>query len=269
MRRIPGSAVYKVTFFTLVALAAHAQTPSISQGGVLNAANGISPVAPGSLISIYGTSLAGSVAQSSTIPLSGSLNNVGVTLNGIPAPLTYVSQTQINAQVPWNVLASGTSGTAAVIVNNNGQKSAATNVPVGPFSPGIFAIGGTVAVAINNSDGTVAAPAGSIAGITTRPAVVGEALGLQIWCTGLGAVDSSIADGANSADTLRTALTFPRVLVGGKDVNVVWAGLTPQFPGVYQINITLPTGTPTGTAVSIQVVAGGITTSNTITMAIQ
>jgi uncharacterized protein (TIGR03437 family) len=268
MGRLLGSAVNQVAVLALVAVAAQAQTPAVSQGGVGNAANGLTPVTPGSLVSIYGANLAGSLAQGDTIPLSNTINNVGVTLNGIPAPLLFVSGGQINAQVPWNVLPSGTSGTASIVVTSNGQKSAAQNVAIGPFSPGIFAIG-SVAIAINNADGIVAAPVGSIAGLTTHPAKVGDPLGLQIWCTGLGAVDSAIANGAPSSDTLRTATTFPTVLVGGQPVTVLWAGLTYQYPGVNQINITLPPGTPTGNAVPIQIMVGGITTSNTITMAVQ
>lgn len=268
MRRVPGFGFTKVAVLLAAALAAHAQTPVVAQGGVLNAANGISPVTPGSLISIYGTNLASGLAQADTIPLSAALNNVSVTLNGIPAPLLFVSQGQINAQVPWNVLSSGTTGTASVVVTNNGNQSTVQSVPVGPFSPGIFPIG-NIAVAINNADGSVAAPVGAIAGITTHPAKVNDPLGLAIWCTGLGAVDVAVANGANSSDTLRTVTTMPQVLVGGQPVNVVWAGLTPQFPGVNQINITLPPGTPTGDAVPVQIVVGGITTANTITLAIQ
>ena len=266
MGRTPGSFT-KVVMFVAAAALAQAQAPVISQGGIINAANGISPVTPGSLVSIYGTNLAGSLALGDTIPLSNTVNNVSVTMNGIPTPLLFVNSTQVNAQVPWNVLTSGTSGTASVVLTNNGQKSAAQTVQVGPFSPGIFAVG-TIAVAINNADGQIAAAAGAIPGLTTHPAKIGDPLGLQIWCTGLGAVDVSVANGAASSDTLRTATTFPKVLVGGQPVNVVWAGLTPQFPGVNQINITLPAGTPTGNAVPIQIVSGGITTSNTITMAV-
>jgi len=267
MGRIPGSAFTKIIFLLAAAVAAQAQ-PAVAEGGVLNAANGISPVTPGSLISIYGSTLASGLAQANTIPLAASLNQVSVTINGIPAPLLFVDQTQINAQVPWNVLSSGTSGTASVVVTNNGQISVPQNAQVGPFSPGIFAIG-NVGVAINNSDATIAAPAGSIPGVNTRPAIVGDPLGLQIWCTGLGAVDSPIANGAASSDKLRTNTTFPQVLVGGQPVNVVWAGLTPYFVGVNQINITLPPGTPTGNAVPLQISVGGITTSNTITIAVQ
>ena len=268
MVRIVGSGLTKAIILGAMVAAAQAQTPVVASGGVGNAANGISPVTPGSLVSIYGTGLATSTVAGDTIPLSNTINNVSVTMNGIPAPLLFVSSGQINAQVPWNVLSSGSSGTASVIVSTNGTPSAPQSVPVGPFSPGIFAIGNNIAVAINNSDGSIAAPPGAIAGVTSRPAKIGEPLGLQIWCTGLGAVNPSVSNGEAAGATLRTANTFPSVTVGGQQVNVLFAGLTPQFPGVNQINITLPAGTPTGNAVPIQISVGGITTSNTITIAV-
>jgi len=84
-------------------LAAHSQTPSVPAGGVINAASGASvtaPVAPGSLVSIFGSNLASGLAQADSIPLSTSLNSVSVTFNGIPAPLLFVSGGQINAQLP-------------------------------------------------------------------------------------------------------------------------------------------------------------------------
>ena len=95
-----------------------------------------------------------------------------VTFNGVPAPLLFVCTGQINAQLPWNVLSSGTAGTVNVVVTRNGQASSAQTLSVGPFSPGIFAIN-NIAVAIN-PDGSIAAPAGAIPGITTRPAKVGD-----------------------------------------------------------------------------------------------
>lgn len=268
MGRFLGYAFSQALILSGFVLAAQAQTPSVAQNGVINAANGISPVTPGSLISIYGTSLAGSLAQADTIPLSNTLNQVSVTLNGIPAPLLFVSSGQINAQVPWNVLSSGTSGTATIVVNNNGQMSASQDVPVGPFSPGIFAIG-SIAVAQNVVDASVAAPVGAIPGVQTHPATIGDPYGLAILCTGLGAVDSPVASGASSSDVLRHTVTVPTVLVGGKPATVLFSGLSPQFVGVNQINITLPPGTPTGDAVPLQISVGGITTTNTITIAVQ
>src|ERR1035437_4617202 len=119
------------------AIAAYAQTPAVSTGGVSNAANGLGTVTPGSLVSIYGSELAGGLAQADSIPLAISLNNVIVTFNGVPAPLLFVSGGQINAQLPWNILSSGTVGTASVVVTRNNQPSAAQSLQVGPFSPGI------------------------------------------------------------------------------------------------------------------------------------
>jgi uncharacterized protein (TIGR03437 family) len=248
------------------AIAAFAQTPAVSAGGVSNAASGITPVAPGSLVSIYGSNLASGLTQADSIPLSTSLGGVSVTFNGVPAPLLFVSSGQINAQLPWNVLPSGTVGAANIVVTRGNQVSAAQSLQVGPFSPGIFAIG-NIAVAIN-PDGSVAAPVGSIPGVTTRPAKTGDPGGLVILCTGLGAVDPPAATGADSLDKLRTATTFPTVLVGGKVAQVLWAGMSPQFVGVNQVNVVVPSDAPTGDAVSLQLSLGGATSSAAVTIAV-
>jgi uncharacterized protein (TIGR03437 family) len=166
-----------------------------------------------------------------------------------------------------DVLSSGTAGSANVVVTRNGTASAAQSLQVGPFSPGIFAIN-NIAVAIN-PDGSIAAPAGAIPGIPTKPAKVGDPGGLVILCTGLGAVDSTPSNGAASLDKLRTATTTPTVLVGNKPATVVFAGLSPQFVGVNQINVGLPAGTPTGNAVSLQIQVGSVTTSSSVTIAVQ
>jgi len=78
-------------------------------------------VAPGSLVSIYGSALAGQQAQASTVPLPNALGNVSVTFNGIPAPLLFVTGNQINARVPWNMFAGGSaSGTTSLGVRRTG-----------------------------------------------------------------------------------------------------------------------------------------------------
>ena len=114
-----------------------------------------------------------------------------------------------------------------MVVTRNNQASAPQSLQVGPFSPGIFAIG-TIAVAIN-PDGSIAAPAGAIPGIATKPAKIGDPGGLVILCTGLGAVDSIPANGAASLDKLRTATTTPTVMIGGKAAH---GGLRRVVPAV-------------------------------------
>lgn len=100
--------------FLAAAPAAQAQTPAINLQGVVNAATGRSassvPVAArGSLVSIYGDNLSGTTASANRLPLPTQLPGTGtqVFFGGIAAPLFYVSPTQINAQVPFELPNSG------------------------------------------------------------------------------------------------------------------------------------------------------------------
>jgi uncharacterized protein (TIGR03437 family) len=248
-----------------------AQTPSVAAGGVLNGASFLKggPITPGSLITIFGTQLASKTAGADTIPLSTSLGGVTVQfVNGstkTSAPLLFANSSQINAQVPWDLLPSGTTTPVSVnvIVNNNGLASAPAAVTVGPFSPGIFSSSGR-AIAVNQ-DGTLAWPAGAVAGLTTHAAKPGDVI--IIYATGLGAVDSAIADGANSLDKLRNTLTVPVVMIGGVTAQVEFSGLSPQFVGVNQLNVIVPNAAA-GDSVPLQLMVGGVTTSATVGMAV-
>src|SRR5580692_8295049 len=111
-----------------------AQTPTITAGGVLNGASFAKgqAVTAGSLVSIFGTDLASTVAQADTIPLSNSLGGVTVLfVNGSTAknaPMLFVQpdnattnvSSQLNVQIPWNLVPAGASATVQVIVINNG-----------------------------------------------------------------------------------------------------------------------------------------------------
>jgi uncharacterized protein (TIGR03437 family) len=266
-----------LAFFLLSATAylGQAQTPVITSGGVLNGAGFQvgQQITPGSLISIFGTNLASTTAAADTIPLSTKLGGVTVQFvsgsTTVNAPLTFVqpdsasSNSQINAQVPWEIIQAGTTATVSVIVSNNGVQSQPAMVTVGPFSPGVFSSGGR-AIAINQ-DGTLSWPVGAVAGLTTRPAKAGDTI--TIYATGLGALDSPIADGANSLDKTRNTLTTPIVMIGGITANVLFSGLSPQFVGVNQLNVTVPS-VAAGDALPIQIQIGGMTTPNNITIAV-
>src|SRR6185369_10567194 len=90
------------------------QAPVVSDNGVVSATGAAGkPVSPGSLISIFGTGLAAAPATADTVPLSTTLSDSSVTINGTAAPLSYASPTQISAQVPWSVQP----GTAAIVVS--------------------------------------------------------------------------------------------------------------------------------------------------------
>jgi uncharacterized protein (TIGR03437 family) len=226
-------------------------------------------VTPGSLISIFGSNLAATTATADTIPLSTALGNVSVTIGGVAAPLNGVfhssSGDQINAQLPWSV----PTGPTQVVVTNNGVASPAQTVTIAPFSPGVFSVNFGVGQAIAiNPDGSLAAPAGSIAGLTTRPAKISDPGGIIILATGLGAVNPAATTGSNSRDTLRNTVTTPVVMVGGVAAKVIFSGLSPDFVGVNQINILLAPNTPVGDKEPLQIQIGGLTSNDQVTMAV-
>jgi uncharacterized protein (TIGR03437 family) len=248
-----------IMFLALTGLAV--AQPSV--GGIVNGASFVpgQAIAPGSLFSIFGTSLAAAPAGADTIPLSTSLG--GVTVKFVSgsitadAPLLYLQSNQINAAVPWNLVP----GDATVTVTNGSVTSAPATVKIGSFSPAVFPIG-TMA-AVQNVDGSLAQPAGSISGRTTHPAAIGDVV--IIYATGLGPVDDTPAEGGIPSKTTNT-LHKPFVGIGGISAEIQFSGLSPQFVGVYQLNVVVPNVAP-GDAVPVQLTLGGIT-SPKLTMAV-
>ena len=266
MRSIIFGAVLILTY----AGAVSAQTPAVAQGGVLNGASFATgqPVAPGSLVSIFGTNFATGNALAGSIPLSNSLENVSVTFGNVQAPLLGVfhdpvNGDQINAQIPWEV----SGGSTSVVVKNGNGTSAPVSVNLAT-APGIFAFG-TQAIAYGNLDGVIAAANGAIPGLTTHPAKINDPATLVILATGLGPVNPPLQTGNIVTDgQIHSTATTPAVTVGNVPAQVVFSGMTPQFVGVYQINIIIQPGTPTGNAVPLQITMGSVTTPNNITIAV-
>jgi len=271
---------FSFLIFAGVIASAQGTVPTIAAGGITNGASFQAiPLTGGSLFSIFGSGLASQTASASTVPFSRSLGGVTVQfVNGsnapIDAPISYVqpgtgTSSQINAQVPWGLVTPGTTATVNMVVSNNGVASASTPVTIGPFSPGIFgyaAASGTLAIAYTYQDGMFAWPANSVAGLSTHPAVPGSLL--IVYATGLGAVTPTVADGAAPGSVLTQVNTPPVVMIGGINAQVAFAGLQPQFPGVYQLNVTVPANAPTGSAVPIQIQVGGVTSPATFTIAV-
>lgn len=72
---------------------------------------------------------------------------------------------------------------------------------------------------------------------------------------------------ANSLTTLSRTLLSPTVTLGGVDAPVIFSGLSPGFVGVYQVNVEIPPGAPTGDAVDLRLSIDGVD-SNTVTVAV-
>ena len=239
----------------------------IRQGGVVNGASFTPgrPLAAGSIGSLFGSQLARTTATAEALPLPTLLAGSRVTLNGIAAPLFFVSSGQINFQAPWELQGQTH---ASVSVSVDGVSSPVETSSLASFSPGIFTLtpSGQGAVVIA-STGEVAAPSGSVPGFVARPVQRGEYL--SIYCTGLGPVTNRPASGAASPSSpLSTTTMTPSVAIGGMPTAVSFSGLAPGLVGIYQVNVQAPPDAPTGGGVPVVLAIGGVA-SNTVTVAVQ
>ena len=238
----------------------------IAPGGFTSSSGFHRPLflSPGSDPSLFGEGFGGEVILAGTVPLPLELGGISVELNGIPAPLIFVSPNQINFQTPWE-LRNDTK--ASVVVRNNGEESLPAKVLIAPFNPGIFTTtqtgSGQAAVLIAGT-ASVAAPGGSLQG--ARPVKIGEFI--SIFATGLGAVDNQPPTGAASgASPLARTKTNPLVTIGGVEAGLTFSGLAPGFVGLYQVNAQLAAGTPVGNAVELLLSSGEVP-SNAVTIAV-
>jgi len=260
-------------------LAGLAQNPVITPGGTVNAASNAAgqPVAPGGLVAIYGNSFATAIALASSVQLSTSLGSTSVTINGMAAPLDFVAPGQINAQVPFNVLPAGVNGSVNVVVTTNGVPSPPDPVVINQASPGIFGVvepSGNYAIAYFGATTdprftSYAWPPNTVAGLTTFLAKPGDIL--TVYATGLGAVNPPEQTGSapayDSQPQTKTTVATTTVFVGNVPATVLFSGLTPSFPGVYQVNIEVPQ-VPPGNAVPIQIQVGGVTSPANVNIGI-
>lgn len=203
---------------------------------------GGSPViAPGTWVEIKGADLAQTTRSWTESDFDGanaptSLDGVGVTIDGRPAFIAYVSPTQINAQAP----AGTASGSVPVVVTTSQCSSAPVATPHAAAAPGLlapssFRKNGVQYLAAKLPDGAFVGPAGLIPGVPFRPAAPGETL--TFYGIGFGVTFPQVAPGTVTTVSNRVPAI---VRVGGTPVNAVYAGLAPGVVGLYQFNIVLP-----------------------------
>lgn len=226
--------------------------PLISAGGVVNAASYMGRVAPGSLFSIFGSDLATASEGAVTTPLPTSLAGTSVTIGGKPAPLVFVSAGQINAQVPYEVQMGQS---VPVVVTVNGQATAPANVAVMQSAPGIFQFGDKRAV-VQNDDATVN---------TAQNGAVANSY-VVAYLTGGGEVDNAVPTGSIAGSSpLSRHKGNVTATVNGTLTEIAFAGLTPQFIGLTQVNLKVP-GLPAGNYPLVISVNGQASTAATITV---
>jgi len=243
-----------------VRLTAGANVPIIRQLSLVNSASqkGDTPVAPGTLVTIYGSNLANS-SKNSGIPLPLEVDGTQVLLSGQPLPILNSSPNQINMQIPYDT---AVNTSHQIVVRRGNSLSVPVSFNVASAQPGIFTRNST-----GTGQGVVMGPDQITMADSAKPAQRGQAI--VIYCTGPGAVTPSVVLGAAAPSSPLAATVNPvEVVVGEKKAQVLFSGLTPGFSGLYQINAVLAADTPTGEAVPLTISTSG-QTSSIVTIAVR
>lgn len=253
--------------------------PTISgiPAGILDAASYTAAVVPGSIFVVKGSDLSpNGVVQASSYPLATTLNGVSISFapaGGSPiAPyMLYTYNVNGSSQLAAVLPSTLTSGVYSVTVTNNGVTSTPAAVTVVPRKFELITAdsSGTGAAALQNQNaaGTIFLnrfTTGQIGGLAYAPAHPGDFL--IAYGTGLGPIQGP--DNTPPGPIDFTGQVDVQVLVGGRALTASYAGRSPSYPGMDQINVQLPADIPTGCTVSFQVsVAGQLSNPTNVAIA--
>jgi uncharacterized protein (TIGR03437 family) len=225
--------------------------PVINTDGIVNAASfaPLGPVAPGSLVAVFGSRLANSLAPAQALPLPLNLAGGSILIAGQPAPLIFASDGQVNAAVPYGI---AVNTTQQAIATRDSSISVPQPLIIAPAAPGVFTLpDGKQGIVVDVDPNAVQTVVD-----TAHPATVGHAL--VIYCTGLGEVTPAVQSGAAAPSNPPATVVNPvSVTIGGVPATVAFAGLTPTQVGLYQINVVVPAGITPGTQVPLVIVSAG------------
>ncbi len=232
--------------------------PTIAAGSIANAANfSAKAVAPGSYISIFGTNLSSTTDSESTAILPLAIDNVTVSFDvpsanlSFPGYLVYVSSGQVNLQVPWE-LEGQTSAQVKVTVGDGFGISFGNvvTVPLADYTPAFFEGSGGIVAALDHNSKVINA---------ANPAQPGETI--EMFANGLGPVSNAPSSGDPALSSpLSSCTTAASLSIGTQAVSPSFCGLAPGFPGLYQLNIAIPSGLAAGTY-PVTVTIGGQTSA--------
>jgi uncharacterized protein (TIGR03437 family) len=232
--------------------------PYIGTGGVVNGASFAAgaDVAPGGIISVFGTNLGPATGSQAGFPLPTNLGGITLTIGGINAPLFYAGSGQVNAQLPFEILANSQTQVVARAISSTTESDGVPEpLTVSAAHPGIFTTTGTQGAILNVSYQLINA---------SNPANPGDVI--QIYCTGLGATSPPSVTG--QAAVSGTAVIVPTVTVGGLAAALQYAGVAPGFVGLYQVNVSIPASVTPGSAVPVVITQNGVA-SNMATIVVK
>jgi adhesin/invasin len=233
--------------------------PALNVGPMVSSASYLGRPSPGELVAVFGSNLSDGLAVSAVLPLQTQLQGSLLIFGGRQMPLLYTSPLQVNAMVPYSI-APGI--TYQLIAQRGTRLSVPQEVTVASVEPAVFttdsSVNGQGHIYINVSATQVRAD-------SAMPAKAGDVL--TIYCEGLGAVVPAIDAGA-AVDRLTKTVNPVGVTIGGVPSTVLFAGLTPGFTGLYQVNVIVPNGIAPGNAVPVVLSIASVS-SPSVTIAVQ
>lgn len=235
------------------AIRGNSPTPLVIPGSVSNSATlrpGL-PVAPGSLISLFGTKLADSEKASARSPLELVLAGTSVAIAGRPMPLQFVADGQVNAVVPYDV---PLNTTLQLVLASGATITVPEAVVVAGAQPGVFTKDGS-----GRGQGLVyVLRDGAIGPLAEKGAAVRAGDDITIVCAGLGAVSPTIEAGTAPARGAIHSVTKPvSVTIGEVKAEVSFAGLSILGAGLYEVRVNVPAGVEPGDLTPLVVTVDG------------
>lgn len=249
-----------------VQLVVVAQGPPLAfAGGAVNNgtfANG-EPLAQGGIVAVFGNQFSFDVPQGAvSLPLQTTLDGVQVLVNGKAAPVYYVSSGQINFEIPIDA----STGDGTIQIVRNGTQGNLIYVDINTVVPRFILFDGGY--------GIMTTPDGTVTGIPSNPVKVGDTV--EIYTLGLGPTSPAVPSGtASPTSPLAVVPGTTQVCFGVETpffqapcATPAFVGLTPNFVGLYQINVTIPAGIMTGNSTMSLFLVDNIS-SNIVQLAVQ
>ncbi len=249
--------------FTQGAASGSGSAPAFTAQGVVNAAGmQTGAIAPGEVLTVFGTNLGPATLQKPAVT-AGQVDTIAggtrLLFDGIAAPMIYSVSGQAAAVVPFSLQGHSTT---QLQVESNGARSAAVTIPVASASPAIFTTSqsGKGQGAILNQDASFNA--------TSTPAATGSTI--VIYATGGGILSPAATDGSLALAPFGKLSQPYSVRIGGLPAAVSYAGAAPGIiEGVIQINAVVPNGIGPSSTVPIDITIGGITSPAGVTVAVR
>jgi uncharacterized protein (TIGR03437 family) len=237
--------------------------PAATAAGVVNAASFQGgPVAPGEIVTIFGTGIGPPVLAGVSLTRAGAfatfVADTQVLFDDAPAPLVYVSQGQTSAIVPYGV--AGRANTQ-MVVEHQGRRSSPVALPVTATAPALFSLNasGRGGGAILNEDNSV--------NTESNPAAKGSIV--VLFGTGEGQTDPPGTDGRLAAGVFPKPVAPVSVRIGGQPAEILYSGAAPGLvAGVLQVNARVPSGVDSGN-IPVVLTVGGASSQPGLTVAVR